>query len=90
MRVSASEFDNDEGDLDILAFLVHDHHLRDEVLDVGRDGLLADSLDEFAEFERQPLFALYSAVGLTPYFSAIESRHTFFLPMNELQSMLTP
>ena len=53
--------------LDVLALLVGDHDLDDEVLDMRRDGLLADRLDKLAELERQPLLALHLAIsrGLT-------------------------
>ena len=45
---------------DILALLVADHHLDDEVLGVRRERLLAHELDELAELHRQALLALYS------------------------------
>ena len=43
---------------DILALLVADHHLDDEVLGVRRERLLAHELDELAEFQWQTLLAL--------------------------------
>ena len=53
-----SDPDNNEWNLNVFAFLVGDHNLDDEVLDVRRDRLLADRLHELAELERQALLTL--------------------------------
>ena len=44
--------------LDVLAFLISDHDLHDQVLDMRRNRLLADSLDQLAELEWQTFLAL--------------------------------
>ncbi len=86
--------------LNIFSVFVRCHDLDDKMGNVCRDGLPGDMLNERAKLHWQPLFILCRTKSQQPIqlhagndnrqLPAVTQLRTFFFPINELQSMLTP
>ena len=75
--------------LHVLALFVHDHHFYDEWLGMRQDRFLTNVFYKFAKFHWESFFTLFGMwdSGLAHW---LISLLTFFLPTNELHSILTP